>query len=989
MNFTEYLDTKKELSKVLEQTHLEELDEDMSAIVYDLDESDAKMAKDKGGFTAAEMLADFFNEFGDQTWETKDAKNLKKRYGARIAGQLQINLIRWGYISKDADAVFSITNKGFTYLKNNTDIPTGTSTSDEDDKDVDTAKGVRDVTKLKAKRFKVPKPGANSKYLDQMSTILSHMKSFARGATKTTFMLAGDPGTGKTSFVKSLSDLTGIPLVIIEAPHITQEHIINIPFLVIDGMKEHKGNVSVDTSNENSMKVVQAESNLVTILKSKKRRTPQQVQSLINRSKPLRDIQPKLSKRIGKVSEQYNSILFLDEFYRTSSIKIRNVLRNILNGKIGNDKIPAGVYIIMATNINDDGVEDIPLNQDFHVMDYDVSSKEDFMNYMYGKYVDNPDDYDDESEYDAENPATPSGIAIKEEVWNEFMTGLEDADLGKNDEDADVRFSPRRLEQLILYINAALPVHTIEEAKSLLSFVKNNFSNYLTGQSMDDLKDNIMLVTKRLMTETSDWLTAEQVDSLGPHDVVEWKSVLRHELEMKMTIGDARTYIPVVSGLPGIGKTTVFEDIAKEKNMGFIQIDVSNLTPEDIIGMPIADTSNGNENITTSFSEANLYITIMKEYNAIIDRFKQDGRKYNVILLFDELNRTEVPVFNAIRQVLLEKKFSDDVKLPDDVLITGAINPVDIGAIEFTSHTRDVLDIIPSAQSFRKLFDYIPRKAQLVAISNDMGFDVAQAVSNCMSSLAEEFKSPEDADGNILGYEEQPFWWDIGGAIFYVSGREMTEACALAVSQIEDEFDDMGWSSEESYTEKQQDKFIKAAVTIVANSFNATFKMVALKQDIQEFSKTMALKITGNSKYSSFFNGIKSAKGAGEISLDQILTNAEDDIQYLDKGVVGAYINYTQPSEFTNDFTNICRRFMTETHASHETLNKIIDLTLRLNKSLTSNENIKHDFNANLMYQAKAIIKEFLKEPEFDLVGLMKDDKALRKIEKLNTAFQG
>lgn len=46
-------------------------------------------------------------------------------------------------------------------------------------------------------------------------------------------LLAGDPGTGKTSFVRFLAHLLGMQLIVIEAPHITEEHTINIPFIVL------------------------------------------------------------------------------------------------------------------------------------------------------------------------------------------------------------------------------------------------------------------------------------------------------------------------------------------------------------------------------------------------------------------------------------------------------------------------------------------------------------------------------------------------------------------------------------------------------------------------------------------------------------------------------------------------------------------------------------------------------------------------------------
>ena len=634
------------------------------------------------GTNPYEMLVAYYDEYEDKSWNSREKADaaIRLRFGKAVGASTKSNLIKAGWIDKSGsmltlsmDALDMMEEIGKRPVQAKTvEVPDIYSDA-EDDKEEKLAKGVKDISRLRKKRFIVPKVGKNSKYLDQVKRILSHMKAFGRGTTKVTYMLAGDPGTGKTSFVKSLSTLTGIPLVVIEAPHITQEHIINIPFLVIDGPKTRSGNVTVDDSVENKLKVVQAESNLVTQLKSKRRRTDEQIQREINKSKVLRDIQPLLGNRLKKIKEQYNSILFLDEFYRTSNVKIRNILRNILNGKIGNDKIPAGVYIIMATNVDDDGVEgDIPLNQQFQLMDYDISTKEDFMSYMYGQHVNNEEDL-----VDGEAPvSTPSGVAIKPEVWNSFMTELTDEDLGFNDEGADVRLSPRRLEQILLCVDAALPVKDDKDAANLLTFISTNMSNYLTDTTSGHLESKFHKIVEGLIKEMSPEVNLKSAKNMM-NKKTEWRSQLQHEIELKIKLGDNRKYVPVVSGQPGIGKTTEMAAMAKDMDMGFIQVDVSNLSPEDITGMPIADMSG--DDITTEFSDPNLYISIMKEYDAMIDKFKVKGRKYNIIILFDEMNRATVPVFNAIRKVLLEKEF-ESVKLPSDVIITGAINPSDVGA---------------------------------------------------------------------------------------------------------------------------------------------------------------------------------------------------------------------------------------------------------------------------------------------------------------------
>ena len=955
--------------------------------------SEAKIDIDsitKEGTSAAEYMRSMFHRFGDDAWASKDSEDIRVLFGKAGDGH-RMRLVKWGYFAKQGQK-FKIAQKGIDWMAKNTG---GMGPFDGSTDTGAVARGVKDISKLKNKKFLVPKVGNNSKYLDQMKKLLSHMKGFSQGSVKTTYMLAGDPGTGKTSFIKSLSTLTGVPLVVIEAPHITQEHLINIPFIVLDGPKEHKGNLTID-DREGQMKVVQAESNLVTQLKSKKKRTPEQVQKHINKNKMLRDIYPLIQNRISQINESYNSILFLDEFYRTSSMKIRNVLRNILNGKIGNDKIPNGVYIVMATNINDDGVEEIPLNQDFHLMDYDVSSKEDFMAYMYGQYVTaeedgtviepaNPEDIPDgEVQPTTDEDDEELKVEMKPAVWNKFMGELTDEMLGFNDEENDVRLSPRRLEQMMICINELLPVKTFRQAQLLMAFIRTNLSNYLEDAGSELLIAKFNEIAFELIAELKGDGIEIDIDKLreSPIKKSEWRDQLQSQIELKMKLGDARKYVPVVSGQPGVGKTSQMVEISKNLDMGFIQVDVSNLTPEDITGMPIADMS-GDE-ITTTFSDPNLYITIMKEYNELIKTFKREGRKFNIVLLFDEMNRASIPVFNAIRKVLLEKEF-ESVKLPDDIVVTGAINPNDIGAMEFTSHVRDVLDIIPSAGNFSDTFKYIKSKSELQAISSRVGFDLHGAVSSVLQQLATEFKSNVDTDDKeIIDVDVRPFYWTDGAATFYVSPREMTETVANATNQIEDAFLDMNWSVDGSYTDEEFDLFIAEAVNVTAKSFVDSFGMITLKQEIQGFTQLLGMKITGNEKFTKLFEGVRTKKSINTLNLSQILDNANGDVGYLDKGIVGTYIKDFSSSEMIQDVSDITDKYINDL-SGVDIIEKITSLYNRLHTSLGKLE-LSNNYTDQLNKYVGGKIVGLFKSGKVDILDAMDSPAIMKQIDKLTAA---
>ena len=125
-----------------------------------------------------------------------------------------------------------------------------------------------------------------------------------------------------------------------------------------------------------------------------------------------------------------------------------------------------------------------------------------------------------------------------------------------------VRTSPRRWEQLLLYINASLPAEDAKEAKSLLTNVKANFKNYLSGEK-SALADKVLDAVAQLIKETSDL----DVSATDENDAEEWQDTLEHQIKQKMKLGEHRKYIPIVSGLPGIGKTTHATKIAKDLDL--------------------------------------------------------------------------------------------------------------------------------------------------------------------------------------------------------------------------------------------------------------------------------------------------------------------------------------------------------------------------------------------------------------------------------------
>lgn len=301
---------------------------------------------------------------------------------------------------------------------------------------------------------------------------------------------------------------------------------------------------------------------------------------------------------------------------------------------------------------------------------------------------------------------------------------------------------------------------------------------------------------------------------------------------------------------------------------------------------------------------------------------------------------------------------------------------------EFTSHTRDVLDIIPSGGNFTQTFDYIKNKEDLAAISERMGFELHSVVANIMGQLALEFKSTKDSDDNpVEDPDIQPFWWNDGSSVFYVSPREMTECVANTITQIEDSFDDMGWDIDGNYSDEDYEAYIDEAINVTAKSFVNTFNMITLKQDVQGFTKLLGMKILGNEKFRKMFESIRTKKSANQLNLVQILKNVNGDVSFLDKGVIGEYIKDFSSTEMIQDVSNITDEYFQNTNGM-EALENTLALFDRLTKSL-ERLNVSNNYTDQLKKYIGGKVAALISSPKIDILEILDNNQMVSRIEKL------
>ena len=143
----------------------------------------------------------------------------------------------------------------------------------------------------------------------------------------------------------------------------------------------------------------------------------------------------------------YNRILFFDEFFRQSTPTIKNILRNVLNGQIGNDKIPPGTYTMYASNLSDaaHGAIDKQLgNEEYDEPEFKPPTAKEWLDYTVGQ--------------------STSTINWHPDVVKAFQDAMSDAAVSYKDANTKIRTSPRRWSDIMIYVNSLYPFKTPRDA---------------------------------------------------------------------------------------------------------------------------------------------------------------------------------------------------------------------------------------------------------------------------------------------------------------------------------------------------------------------------------------------------------------------------------------------------------------------------------------------------------------------------------------------
>jgi MoxR-like ATPase len=729
-----------------------------------------------------------------------------------------------------------------------------------------------------------------SQVLKILKKVLSHAYRTVNYEHHSSIMLAGDPGIGKTTFVKTLSEMFGMKLVTIEVPHISEEHLINIPFIMFDpetkqtkqDLLQLEPNGNKEDTKATGYKLVLAHSNLYTLINNaKKLSDAEYLQHMNTVANPhikelftsLGGTETKIPEDIAFVREHHNVILFLDEYWRQTTMRIRNVLREILNNNIGIHKIPDDAYIIYASNMRDSGgLEPQPPNAEFRTVEFKPPTKNEWFAWLKSEFLDKGKKH----------------VDLKPEVLKAFEDGMDDADISHTDPSSQVRTSPRRWAQLIMYVNTAFPPADEQEAKSLLHNVGNYFIHYGTEEYSEKLRDKVKTIVSKLITKHTKIKTTNKNTK---NDDSEWRESFSHYIEQYKRAGGARKHVPVISGPPGIGKTMFASQIAAEHGLRLIEVPASGLSAEDVIGMPLPGKKTDTD-ISVRFSVPKLHKLIMdkieKADRAYIESLKGDSdkitayknQKWKYLIFFDEINTVgDEKTFNALRRVLLEKNFgpSDDkdstgkhidLELPKEAIVFAALNPEGSHTREITDHFRDVIDIIPAKANWEVTKKWLMSKTFENKKGGKIDVTVKEVAMNILEEMINRFKTKEPSvDDN-----RKPFTLQVESATLQISPREYSDMFVnlvhdidLGVKKLLAENDD-GEELAIDVIRKEMDSIVSESLE---DSLNNSFYREQFVAERDDFAERLPVWI--ESLPMSMFNGLLNKKIATTVSLSNTL----------------------------------------------------------------------------------------------------------------------
>jgi hypothetical protein len=184
----------------------------------------------------------------------------------------------------------------------------------------------------------------------------------------------------------------------------------------------------------------------------------------------------------------------------------------------------------------------------------------------------------------------------------------------------------------------------------------------------------------------------DRFDKSSATTVGQAKEIIEHHLQMLWRHPERANEVPplMLWGAPGIGKSTIISDMAKELDIGFIDVRLAQREPVDIRGLPVPrEDRSGVDWIVSS------------EW----PREDQDDYNERGIILFDEITAADPSLQVASYEFILDRRLGKLYQVPPGWYIIAAGNRTSDAAVARTMSSALAnrfchLELIPKSKSW-------------------------------------------------------------------------------------------------------------------------------------------------------------------------------------------------------------------------------------------------------------------------------------------------
>jgi len=267
-------------------------------------------------------------------------------------------------------------------------------------------------------------------------------------------------------------------------------------------------------------------------------------------------------------------------------------------------------------------------------------------------------------------------------------------------------------------------------------------------------------------------------------------------------------------------------------------------------------------------------------------------------------------------------------------MILSAMNPGSEGTTEMPEHFKDVLDVVQVKMSITKFEGYIKSLDIFDDTKKELGFDVGKLSFIVLQNIYNRFKSDIDIDGNdITDINIQPFYWNTGDNVIYVSARELAFMYQQIIDNIYVEFlaDDINLQNVDN--DKEIEKYINIAKNETYDAISNKLMAIFRKQEVEEPDANKFLKVIADIiKTSPIYKEVifkKENESLNNMSFSSIIAGNNYDINKVIKEGL-PYVSQWLKSindfaDADNDMMNVYN-YMNKTYQVTELLQGMLDI---------------------------------------------------------------